>query len=474
MIKENQKYLNRVQVILDIVTILLSFILSWVIRFKSPFYSTVGGTLTFSQYLIPMVLMTPIFIICFSIFKLYLPFRFKSYLEEAINVIKSIMLSLLIFVVILFLFKDIHYSRTFLLMFTVVSTVLVIIERAILRRILRGVRLKGYNKKHIIVVGYSDLCVEFLDRISKNKHWGYNVVGIVDDSMSLNRKNDEIAITVDNIEILGKTRDLEEILTSYLVDEVFITLNIKEYEKLSYIITATEKLGIRTQIIPDYFKYIPAKPYIEELDGLPVINIRYVPLDNLINKIVKRAFDIIGSLILILLAGPVMIAEAIIIKITSPGPVIFHQERVGLNNKTFTMYKFRSMNVQKENDEKLQWTTQNDPRKTKFGSFIRKTSLDELPQFFNVLFGDMSLVGPRPERPFFVEQFKEEIPKYMVKHQIRPGITGWAQVSGWRGDTSIVKRIECDIYYLENWNLWFDFKILFLTAFKGFVNKNAY
>lgn len=474
MIKENQKYLNRVQVILDIVTILLSFILSWVIRFKSPFYSTVGGTLTFSQYLIPMVFMTPIFIVCFSIFKLYLPFRFKSYIEEAINVIKGIMLSLLIFVVILFLFKDIHYSRTFLLMFTVVSTILIIIERVILRRVLRGVRLKGYNKKHIIIVGYSDLCIEFLERISKNKHWGYNVVGIVDDSMSLNRRNDEIAITVDNIEILGKTRELEEILASYHVDEVFITLNIKEYEKLSYIITVTEKLGIRTQIIPDYFKYIPAKPYIEELDGLPVINIRYVPLDNLINKIVKRAFDIIGSLILILLAGPVMIAEAIIIKITSPGPVIFHQERVGLNNKTFTMYKFRSMNVQKESDEKLEWTTQNDPRKTKFGSFIRKTSLDELPQFFNVLFGDMSLVGPRPERPFFVEQFKEEIPKYMVKHQIRPGITGWAQVSGWRGDTSIVKRIECDIYYLENWSFGFDFKILFLTAFKGFVNKNAY
>ena len=263
-------------------------------------------------------------------------------------------------------------------------------------------------------------------------------------------------------------------LDNYDIDEVFITLPIDEYNKLGHIINICEKSGIRTQIIPDYYKYIPAKPYVEEVDGLPIINIRYIPLDNLANKMIKRFFDISISLISIVLFSPIMLATALIIKLTSPGPVLFRQERVGLNKKTFNMYKFRSMHIQKDEEEKVQWTTENDPRKTKFGSFIRKTSIDELPQIFNVLRGDMSLVGPRPERPYFVDKFKEEIPKYMVKHQVRPGITGWAQVNGWRGDTSIERRIECDIYYIENWSFGLDIKIMFLTVFKGFVNKNAY
>ena len=228
------------------------------------------------------------------------------------------------------------------------------------------------------------------------------------------------------------------------------------------------------QIIPDYTKYIPASPSVENFDGLPIINIRKIPLDKFINKKCKWIFDIVGSLCLIILFSPVMIIIALLIKLTSKGPIIFKQERVGFNNKSFTMYKFRSMRIQIKEEEQKEWTTKNDPRKTKLGAFIRKTSIDELPQFFNVLFGDMSLVGPRPERPFFVDKFKEEIPKYMVKHQIRPGITGWAQVSGFRGDTSIEKRIEHDIYYLENWSLGFDIKILFLTIFKGFVSNNAY
>ena len=201
---------------------------------------------------------------------------------------------------------------------------------------------------------------------------------------------------------------------------------------------------------------------------------RYIPLDNLLNKFIKRSIDIVGSLFAIIIFSPIMLIVAIAIKLTSKGELIFKQERVGLNRKTFTMYKFRSMRIQDPNEEKSEWTVKDDPRKTKVGNFIRKTSIDELPQFFNVLKGDMSLIGPRPERPFYVEKFKDEIPKYMVKHQVRPGITGWAQVNGWRGDTSIEKRIECDIYYIENWSISLDIKILFLTVFKGFVNKNAY
>lgn len=485
MIKENQKYLNRLLVIIDAAIIIISLTISWYLRFKTGLLAHSDGYLLFRQYLKPVVCIVPIYLAIYNILNLYTPHRFKGMSEEFINVIKANILGILIFVVILFIFKEIDYSRYLLVIFTAFCTILTTLERAIIRLVLRRVRINRYNLKHIILVGYSELAIEFLRRVEKNKHWGYEVLGIIDDGvnsldnaehLSVIEKETlmKVAASVHGVRVIGKLKDLENFLCKFDIDEVFVTLNIREYDKLSFIINTCEKNGVRTQIIPDYFKYIPARPYVEEVDGLPIINIRYIPLDNLINKAIKRLFDIVFSLIAIVISSTVMLTVALIIKVTSPGPILFKQERVGLNRKSFNMYKFRSMHVQKDEEEKAQWTTENDPRKTKFGSFIRKTSIDELPQLFNVLKGDMSLIGPRPERPYFVDKFKEEIPKYMVKHQVRPGITGWAQVNGWRGDTSIEKRIECDIYYIENWNLWMDIKIVFLTVFKGFVNKNAY
>lgn len=208
--------------------------------------------------------------------------------------------------------------------------------------------------------------------------------------------------------------------------------------------------------------------------GLPVIHIRYVPLTDSFNAALKRVIDLFGAVVALILFSPIMLLTAIAIRLTSPGPIIFSQERIGRHNKPFKMYKFRSMELQPPEEEEKEWTVQSDPRITGVGRLIRRMSIDELPQLINVLRGDMSLVGPRPERPFFVEQFKEEIPRYMVKHQVRPGMTGWAQINGYRGDTSIRKRIEHDLYYIENWTVGFDFKILFLTFFKGFINRNAY
>ena len=274
--------------------------------------------------------------------------------------------------------------------------------------------------------------------------------------------------------MIGVSGDLEHILPANELDEIAITLGLSEYSKLEHIVAECEKSGVHTKFIPDYNNIIPTRPYTEDLMGLPVINIRHVPLTNTFNAMVKRIVDIGGSLFAIVLFSPVMLITAILIKLTSPGPLIYKQERVGLHNQTFKMYKFRSMEVQDPAKEKKGWTVKNDPRVTPIGKFIRRTSIDELPQLFNILKGDMSLVGPRPERPFFVEKFREEIPRYMVKHQVRPGLTGWAQINGYRGDTSIRKRIEHDLYYIENWTLGFDFKIIFLTFFKGFINKNAY
>ena len=333
--------------------------------------------------------------------------------------------------------------------------------------ILRDMRKKGLNQKQVLLVGYSRAAEEYIDRIQQNPQWGYTVRGILDDNVPA-------GTMYKNVKVIGRIANLMVILPVSSLDEIAITLGLSQYYRLEEIVTLCEKSGVHTKFIPDYNKIIPTKPYTEDIQGLPVINIRYVPLSNTFNALVKRAMDIVGAIAGIIVSSPVMLLMCILIKITSPGPLIYKQERVGLHNKTFWMYKFRSMELQPEAEEKKAWTKKNDPRVTGIGKFMRRTSIDELPQFFNILKGDMSLVGPRPERPFFVEKFREEIPRYMVKHQVRPGLTGWAQVNGYRGDTSIRKRIECDLYYIENWSIGFDIKIMFLTVFKGFINKNAY
>ena len=336
-----------------------------------------------------------------------------------------------------------------------------------LRWILRKYRKQGYNQKHILLVGYSHAAEGYLDRVVTHPEWGYIVKGILADNKP---EGEEYR----GIKILGGTDKLAEILPQNQLDEIVITLGLAEYHKLGRIVNMCEKSGVHTKFVPDYNNIIPTKPYTEDLMGMPVINIRRIPLNNMLNAVAKRCVDIFGALVAIILFSPVMLVTSIIIKVTSPGPLIFKQERIGKHNRPFYMYKFRSMVVQDEKDEKKGWTTKNDPRVTPIGRFIRKTSIDELPQLFNILIGDMSLVGPRPERPQFVEKFKEEIPRYMIKHQVRPGLTGWAQVNGYRGDTSIQKRIEFDLYYIENWTMGFDFKIIFLTFLKGFINRNAY
>ena len=465
MIKENQKLLNRAIVLLDIITIFLAFLLSWYIRIHSGLIEVEGGVLSFKEFLIPVLVMIPVYLIIYNFKRLYNAERMVFLSKELGNIIVANILGILIFTGLLFVTKQIDYSRTFLVLFFLLCTFFTATERAGIRVIMRRIRKKGYNTKYTVFVGYSDGTEKFNKLIEENVHWGYKVLGMFED----------YKINNDNIPYLGTIDDLEKYLSeNRAVDEIIITLEIKDYDKLKGIISVCEKLGVRAQIIPSYYKYLPAKPYVEEIGGIPLINMRYIPLDNILNKTIKRAVDIVGSLVAIILFSPIMLIVAIFIKLTSKGPVIFKQERIGLNKKPFIMYKFRSMRMQDPEEEKKDWTTKNYSRKTKIGTFIRKTSIDELPQFFNVLKGDMSLIGPRPERPFYVEKFMNEIPKYMVKHQVRPGITGWAQVNGWRGDTSIEKRIECDIYYIENWSFSFDIKIIFLTIFKGFVNKNAY
>ena len=469
MIKDNQKYFNALQRVLDALMIAGSYMLSWYLKFKSPFANIDPGTGTLSmeRYFFAMVFIVPGYMILYSLCNLYTSKRVSRVKSEFYNIVKANTIGLILFLGVLYIVRQHDFSRAMIFIFYGLNIVLSTLSRAVVRRILRDFRKKGYNLKHILLVGYSRSAEAYIDRIMANPQWGYHVCGILDDRIPR-------GTTYKGVKVLGDIDNLDIILPENKLDEIAVTLALDDYDRLEEIVGRCEKAGVHTKFIPDYNRVIPSRPYTEDLQGLPVINIRYVPLTNTVNWIMKRLVDIFGSIAAIILASPFMLVSVILIKATSPGPVIFKQERIGLHNKPFKMYKFRTMEVQKPSTEATKWTVRNDPRVTKVGRVLRKTSIDELPQLFNILKGDMSLVGPRPERPLFVEKFKEEIPRYMVKHQVRPGLTGWAQINGYRGDTSIRKRIEYDLYYIENWTLGFDFKILFLTFFKGFINKNAY
>ena len=472
MIKDNQQHFNRLQVVLDGVVVILSYALAWWLKFSSGFVDREVGVLSFEFYMRALLLIVPLYLLLYYAFNLYTPKRVQGRRLEFSNIVISNTVGLLILLAGFFIGLSYseelkNFSRSMFFYFFLINIVLEEMERLWIRAFLRSIRKKGYNQKHILLVGYSKAAEQYIDRIRQNPQWGYQVRGILDDNIAR-------GTMYKGVKVIGSIGNLAYILPENKLDEIAITLGLEEYYKLGKIVAECEKSGVHTKFIPDYGNIIPTRPYTEDLMGLPVINIRYVPLSNTFNAMVKRMTDIVGSLICIVVFSPVMLVSAVLVKATSKGPLIFKQERVGLHNKPFWMYKFRTMYVQTEAEEKKGWTQKNDPRVTSVGKFLRKTSLDEFPQLFNVLKGDMSLVGPRPERPQYVEKFREEIPRYMIKHQVRPGMTGWAQVNGYRGDTSIKKRIEHDLYYIENWTLGLDIKILFLTVFKGFINKNAY
>lgn len=471
MIKDNQKSLNRLHIILDALVIVIAYSLAWFIMLGSGLFFDKNQGIRTEHYFQVLILVVPAYVLLYAFFHLYAPKRIQGRRVELANICKANAIGLLLFTLVLFLVSKnpywYHFSRPMVVLFFVLNVILETVERNAIRRMLRSMRSKGYNQKHILLIGYSRAAEGFIDRVRVNPEWGYKIHGILDD-------HHQIGTEYKGVRVIGLVDHLHNILAQNTLDEIAITLSIKEYRNLEHIVDACEKSGVHTKFIPDYNNIIPTVPYMEDLQGLPIINIRRVPLNSLLNATTKRIVDMAGSIFGLVVFSPVMLLTALLIKLTSPGPVLYSQERVGLHNRPFKMYKFRSMEVQAPHQEKSKWTTPQDPRVTPVGKLIRRTSIDEMPQFFNILVGDMSLVGPRPERPFFVERFKEEIPRYMVKHQVRPGLTGWAQVNGYRGDTSITKRIEHDLYYIENWTLGFDFKIMFLTVFKGFINKNAY
>ena len=461
MIKENQRLLNYINIVSDAFVILLSLPLAFLIRF----YVLKSGIINvpLAEYLETSLLLSALYIFTFGAFGLYRSFRGVPLLRELSRLWVACLLDMSLVLSYLFIQHSDNYSRLAMAIFFVISLTALSVKRWLLRRILRNMRAKGYNLKHVVILGSGSLAQNYLATICSDPELGFHAIGYVDSVCELGE---------DELKHLGSFDELEQILEKHRPDEVISAIRMEDYPRTPQIISICEKVGIKLAIIPYYADYISSTPQFDEVGGIPLLNIRRVPLDNLANAAVKRLMDIVGSALLILLTSPVMLLCAIGVCLSSPGPILFCQERVGRNKKIFKMYKFRSMRV--NNTQNTAWSRDHDDRKTKFGAFLRKFSLDEFPQFFNVLKGDMSLVGPRPEIPFYVEQFKEDVPLYMVKHQVRPGITGWAQVNGFRGDTSIKGRIEHDIYYIEHWNLLLDIKILLMTVLGGkFMNSES-
>ena len=424
-----------------------TYFFSWYLRFKSGLFVQDAGVLPAKTYFSAFFLIIPGYLLLYSIFQLYMPRRVKSYRKELMDIIRANGIGFMIFILVLYFIKQEHFSRQMLCIFFFINISLEFASRYLIRTILWKMRKQGLNQKHILMIGESQMAEQYMDRLRENPKWGYQVFAHLKDE-----------------------EKLERILEGNELDEVVIALRAEDYGKLERIVDVCEKAGVHTKMIPDFGNVISTRPYIEDVQGIPVIHVRRVPLNIMRNRVAKRAVDLIGATVAIILFSPVMLLTVLVVALTEEGSVIYRQERVGLHNQVFYMYKFRSMIMQDEEKEKAEWSTRNDPRITPVGKLIRRTSIDELPQLFNVLKGEMSLVGPRPERPQFVQKFRDEIPRYMVKHQVRPGMTGWAQINGYRGDTSIEKRIEYDLYYIENWTMVFDMKILILTIFKGFFD----
>ena len=459
MIRKNQEFLNRVNILLDMLLVIISYVFaSWLRLDIFDGMEDNMAAISGKTILLAIAYSLVLFFIL-SLLGFYNTTRTRRLVWKVRTIFLGVTLSTLIASTFLFLLRLVDFSRGVLLVFYLTTLLLLICKYAFMRLVLSRFRGKGYNLKHVIVIGTGKLAQQYRKDIEAEPDLGFHIKGFIGNQNLLQ----------DNGTWLGSFTDVDDQLSSTDINEVVIALEPEEYNRLWQIIPACEKNGVKYSVIPFYNDMIPTNPTIETIGRSKLINMRTNRLENLGWGILKRSFDFIASLLGLIILSPILIIIAICVKCSSPGPVLFKQTRVGYGKKEFRILKFRSM--RQNSEETTAWSTNEDPRRTKIGAFLRKTSLDELPQLINVLKGDMSLVGPRPELPHFVEQFKETIPYYMVKHQVKPGMTGWAQVNGYRGDTSIEERIKLDLWYIDHWSAGLDIRILFRTFFGGMINK---
>ncbi len=457
MQKQNRRIIVFMNMLVEVLLILAAYGLSVFLRF-SVLHGIMNDAMTDSLSLRLVVGYSIVIVLLYWMAHLYIPINYIALPTELVRVVLINLAGAIGLGFLLYLFRITEFSRVALLLFWLASTGLVCTKRIIAHGIARKERLEGKRRTHVILVGSGKTAQQYCRDVENNPHLGIIVDGYV------GWKGQKGLGTH-----LGKVERIGTVIERYKPDQVVVALEPDETGYIKAVLEAVEKEGVPVSMIPFYNEFFPSQPTFESFGKTKLVNLRSTPLDNIALSVLKRTMDLFGSAILIVLFSPLMFVTAIGVKLSSPGPIFFRQERIGKDRKQFIMLKFRSMKLNE--DETTGWSTETDPRRTKFGSFIRKYSIDELPQLFNVFIGDMSLVGPRPEVPYYVYRFKETVPRYLIRQQVRPGMTGWAQVHGLRGDTSIEARVDYDIWYIENWSLWLDIRILFLTLLGGFINS---
>ena len=477
MLKHQRRMWATILVIGDLIVTNLAFLLAYFIRFNLKIIPVTKGVPDISQYFKLLPFISIILLITFYFRKLYQPPREKSRIDDLFSIFVAATLATVITWGFTLYYRTyyqyrtgatpLEYSRLVIAIFLALDITLVYGFRMLMRHLLEEARRRGLYIKKVLIAGAGDLGRLIVDRIIYHSELGFKVIGFLDDDPA------RLHSDYKGIRVTGKISDFPRLIKQQRVDQLFIALPLRAHKKMLELIKVANREGIDVRLIPDLLQYIAIKAGVEELDGIPIINLTAIPLEGW-KVLAKRLLDVVVVTIGLLLTLPLFPFIALAVKLSSPGPVFYKQDRMGLDGKPFMIYKFRSMFVNAEQKTGPVWAKQDDPRRTRVGKFLRRISLDELPQLFNILKGEMSLVGPRPERPQFVSEFKEKMPQYMLRHKVKSGMTGWAQINGWRGNTSLEKRIEYDLYYIENWSLAFDLKILWLTLWNGLTQKNAY
>jgi len=467
MFRQRLLFFRTLLLLLDLMLITLAWFLAYHVRLTSGLIPVWKGVPPLEAYLFPLLYLLAIWSITGAALGLYSPRRTFSLRQEAWLLGKVASCAVVLFTAASYLLKEVDISRLVLAIFWATSIALPLSCRALTPRTLQRVRRKGAYLRRVLLVGSGDLAQQVIKTIHEYPEAGLNVMGVLTEDPG------KVGDSLHGVEVIGTHAELASIIHRERVDQLIIALPLRAYEALQTVLAQVENELVEVMLVPDLTRYMTIRGGIEDLAGIPAVTLQGYPLHGW-NGVWKRVLDVSLSLVCLIVLFPVMGVIALVIKLSSPGPVLYRQQRMGLDYRSFTLLKFRSMRVGAEPEGAPMWSTKHDPRRTWFGGWLRRTSLDELPQLVNVLKGEMSLVGPRPERPEFIEQFRQRIPRYMLRHKIQAGITGWAQVHGYRGDTSIEERLRYDLDYIQQWSLLFDLKILALTLIKGFFHKNAY
>jgi len=467
MLKKHSQFFESLLFLFDLSMIVGAWLLAYVLRFGGWPVPLYYGVPPLREYLFLGVFILPIWGGIFKGMRLYRPRRVSTHLREIGDILKASTLATLVLMVTAYFLKDPEFSRMVFVYFWGLSSAGLICSRLIFRELLRVARRRGYNLRHILIVGTEHLGQTLRQQIGRYPELGLRIVGF------LTRYPHEVGQRLDGIAILGHIDQIQSIVRTAKVDQVFITLPLETQASMEKMLRELGNEMVDINVIPDLYQYAILRGSVEEFEGLPIITLSGSPMYGW-NTILKRAFDLCIGMPALLLCAPVLGVIALLVKMTSRGPAFYVQERMGFDGRVFGMVKFRTMGVDAERETGAVWTLEDDPRRTPLGVFLRRTSLDELPQLWNVLKGEMSLVGPRPERPVFIETFRQSIPRYMLRHRVKAGMTGWAQVYGWRGNTSLEQRLEHDLYYIQHWSIFLDIKILWMTLWRGFIHKNAY